>query len=481
MKNGLLALVLLAGPGLLPACALAQDGPTVLFSSLLCGALLAAGAALCELVVGSTITTWYGGWATAANAAAVAALWRRVRRRRARVVPTGTRAGGQAGWVWAAAAALAATCAWSLTALRAHLVGYDTHAIWVLHAMFAYGGHGQFLADLRRQAYAFSNPDYPPLASAAGALGFAAAGHVDYRQYVVVLACCNAAAIALAGAGVARLARSLTTTAARVAAVVVTAALSLVAFAVAGQYAVDGYADLLWSAAAVAAVVYGLVLPVERSNLRVAWMAATAAALTKNEGLTAAVVVLALVAVRYVPGGDAPAGRHLRGPRAPAAALAATWARRGALAVALALPGALWAIVVKLEGVGNTFFGGPTAGTPAARLTTTIPRLWAYLHVVPLALVVAVAGALTVGAARRAAGVANAGWLWATFCLWTASLVGTYTLGQLPVAWWLRTSADRTTIFPQMLLFAEMGIWAVLALEGRRRRPLPAAVGAGRA
>jgi hypothetical protein len=370
-------------------------------------------------------------------------------------------------------AIVGATCAWSLTALRAHLLGYDTHAIWVLHAMFAYGGHGQFLADLRRQAYGFSNPDYPPLTSAAGALGFVVAGHVDYRQYVVLLAGLNAAAVALVGAGVVRLARSLTSAAARVAAVVVTGALSLVGFAIAGQYAVDGYADLLWSAAAVAAVVYGLVLPRRGPNLRVAWMAATVAALTKNEGLSAALVVLALVAVRYVPPVDTPAGRHLPARQASAAALARTWTRRGALASALVLPGALWAIVVKLEGVGSTFFGEPTAGTPGSRLTTIIPRLWAYLHVVPLALAVAIAGAVVVRAARRAAGVANAGWLWATFCVWMASLVGTYTLGQLPVAWWLRTSADRTTIFPQMLLFAEMSVWAILAVERRRLRAAP--------
>ncbi len=473
MTHGVLVLLVLAGAGLLPACALVEDGPTVLFSSVLCGALLAAFAALGELAVGSTITTWFVAGAAVANVAAAAVLWHRRRAGGAPHTTAGARADGHAGWVWAAAVTLAGTCAWSLTALRAHLVGYDTHAIWVLHAMFAYGGHGQFLADLRRPAYGFSNPDYPPLASAAGALGFVVAGHVDYRQYVVLLAGLNAAAIALLGAGVARLARDLTSATARAAAVVVTAALSLVAFAIAGQYAVDGYADLLWSAAAVAAVVYGLVLPRRPSNLRVAWMAATVAALTKNEGLTAAVVVLALVAVRYVPAADAPAGRHLPAGTASAAALARTWVRRGALALALVLPGALWAIVVKLEGVGNTFFGGPAAGTPGARLTTTVPRLWAYLHVLPLALAVALAGAVVVGEARRAAGVANAGWLWATFFLWMASLVGTYTLGQLPVTWWLRTSADRTTIFPQMLLFAEMGIWAIMAVE--RRRPRAAA------
>ena len=445
-------------PGVLPALLVADDIAGVVFASALFGALMVAVAALCELVLGGGLVPWYVGWVVAVDLLCALALFGRLRSRPDAGVPA-VAGGGIAAWVLLGLAV--AALAWPATALGAHLIGYDAHAIWILHSIFVYGGHTQYLADLKNPAYAFSNPDYPPLASAAGALGFFVAGRVDYHLAVSVTTVLDAAAVGTLATGIARVARGTRSTPAAVAAVATASAVCLVCFGIGGQYAVDGYADLLWSAAAAAAVVYGLVLPRSPRHLAMAWLGATVAALTKNEGLIAAVIVLAVVAVRYVP--------TRRGSPV------ATWATRSATALALALPGAAWALAVKAEGVGNTFFGGPETGSASHRLTTTVSGLWPYLHLVPLAAAVAVAGALVLGRVRRDAVVANPAWLWATLALWTAGLLYTYTFGRLPIAWWLRTSADRTTIFPQVLLFAEMTVWTILALDRRGDRREPAA------
>lgn len=459
-------------PGLLPAYAMAGSFPTSLALSPLLGALIAAFAAMGELVIGGTLVVWYPVGIALCQVAAVIVIVSRARRR------SRTRARSIAGngWVWLALALIAGACGWALTGVRGDLVGYDAHAIWVMHAMFVYGGHGTFLADLRNPAYHFTNPDYPPLVPASMAVGFIVSGKVDYHLAVVLLAGLNAAALALLGTGVASVSQRLGSMSARVVAVVAAGALCLAGFGIAGQYAVDGYADLLWAAAAAGAVVYGLMLPRSGSHLAIAWACSTVAALTKNEGLIAAVVVLGLVACRYFPASSPRSGTHATtSVRDRIASLpgVVTWGRRLGVALLTILPGALWAVAVKAYGIGNVFFGAGRTEPVPSRLHTTADRLWAYLHVLPLALVVLVCGVLWLTSSRRALGLANPAWLWTTLVLWLASLVYTYAFGALPIDWWLRTSADRTTIFPQLLLITEMAIWAVVGVDswltGRKR------------
>ena len=50
-----------------------------------------------------------------------------------------------------------------------------------------------------------------------------------------------------------------------------------------------------------AAVIWGLVLPRRPQALGVAWICAAAASLTKNEGLTTALIIIVLIALRYRP------------------------------------------------------------------------------------------------------------------------------------------------------------------------------------
>ena len=114
------------------------------------------------------------------------------------------------------------------------------------------------------------------------------------------------------------------------------------------RYGLDGYADLLWAAAAVGAIIWGLVLPRSTQTLVIAWICAAVASLTKNEGLTTALVVLVLIALRYRPL-TLPWLRRLRAHPEIGASLtrrisvARRWTERAAFVVVPALPGLAWA------------------------------------------------------------------------------------------------------------------------------------------
>jgi hypothetical protein len=240
---------------------------------------------------------------------------------------------------------------------------------------------------------------------------------------------------------------------ARVAAVAAGGAVAVAGFAVSGPYAIEGYTDLVWAAFAAGAVIWGLVLPRGGRALAVAWICAAAASVTKNEGLTTALVILAAIALRYRP------------PSLPGPAVR-RWAGRAALVLAPALPGLAWAAMMRLIGVHDLFF---TAGSPESRLTragATILGMAGYLHVAPLAVAVLLAGCWLLRADRQRAGLANPAWLWACWLGSLAVIFGTYVLGDLEIHGWLANSVNRTTIFAQLLLYTEIAVWLVIAAHG---------------
>jgi hypothetical protein len=282
-------------------------------------------------------------------------------------------------------------------------------------------------------------------------LGFSIAGRVVYQLGVSVTAILNGFSVGLVGSGVVGLALHLKTTRARGAVLVGAPALCLAGLGIAGMYAVNGYADLLWASAATAAVVYGLVLPHSKRYLVVAWVSAAVAAFTKNEGLVAALIIVALMVFRY---SSAPGPSPKR------------WWRRAVRSIAFALPLLMWVVATRLEGVGNNFFGpSTTTQSIGLRLGLSVARLSSSLHIVPAAVAVVVLGSVVLSATRRRAGIANPAWLWIALGVWLAALLYTYAFGNLEIRWWLRTSAARTSIFPQLLLLTELVTWAVLACE----------------
>jgi hypothetical protein len=441
------ALVVLAvglgAAGVLPAVAVARRSAVVVFLAPLIGAGMAAVAATVELGVGGSLVADYVAVAAAVNLA-VAGWWLAARR---------TARPAAAAWGWSAGSLLVVLgcLAVPLVALRAPMFGWDANSIWLTHTLMVYGGHHELLTGLQNVAYRFSNPDYPPLVPAAGALAFKFYGLGNLHLAVDMTVLLTACAVGVTGMGIAA-AGSGGRRPARLAAVAAAGAICIVAFAVSSYSAVEGYTDLLWAAAAAGAVIWGLVLPRGSQELGVAWVCAMVASLTKNEGLTTALVVLVLIALRYRP-------LTLPGPTAR------RWAERAGFVLLPALPGLAWAGLMRHIGVQDAFFTSASAQTPLTRAGATLAGMAAHLAVAPVALAVLLAGCWWLRGDRERARLGNPAWLWIS-CLGSLAIIfATYLVGKLEIHSWLATSVSRTTIFAQVLLYCELAVWLVIAAD----------------
>jgi hypothetical protein len=442
------ALVVLAvglgAAGIVPAAAVARRSAVVVFLAPLIGAGMAAVAATVELGAGGSLVADYVAVAVAVNLAA--AGWWLATRRTARPerVPT---------WGWLAGSLLVVLgcLAVPLMALRTPMFGWDANSIWLTHTLMVYGGHHELLTGLQNMAYRFSNPDYPPLVPAAGALAFKFYGLGNLHLAVDMTVLLTACTVGVTGTGIAATGYG-GRRPARIAAVVTAGAICIVAFAVSSYSAVEGYTDLLWAAAAAGAVIWGLVLPQGTQVLGVAWVCAAVASLTKNEGLTTALIVLVLIALRYRP-------LTLPGPKAR------RWAERAAFVLLPALPGLAWAGLIRHIGVQDAFFKSASGETPLTRAGATLAGMAAHLAVAPVALAVLLAGCWWLREDRERAGLGNPAWLWIS-CLGSLAIIfATYLVGGLEIHSWLATSVYRTTIFAQVLLYCELAVWLVIAAD----------------
>lgn len=483
----LTVLVGLGVPGLLPAIAVARRSPAVIFLAPVIGAIFAAVAAELELGVGSSLFDWYLPIALVVNAALIT-WWLVIRASGTRLVlspaesavPPARRSGEAAPrsrfpeWAWYAitVATLLGALAVPLIALRGDRIGWDSNSIWMTHALMIFGGHQELLTSMQNRTYAFSNPNYPPLVPASGALAFKFFGMGSLLVAVDTTVFLTACALGVAGAGIVS-AASGASPLPRAVAVMTGGALCIAGFAVSNKYGVDGHADLLWAAAAAAAIIWGLVLPRSTQALAMAWTCAVAASLTKNEGLTTALIVLVLIALRYRPlriprligrAGSRPAGwpALTRWARA--------WAERAAFVLAPAVPSLAWAGLIHLLGIHDAFFSASSGQSLLTRAHFTINAMSVRLRIVPVAFVMLVAGSLVLRRYRRSARLANPAWLWTAWLGSLAIIFATYVFGAYPIRWWLITSVDRTTIFAQVLLYADICIWLVIALVGASGR-----------
>lgn len=458
MNAFLVLVVVLAAAGLLPALAVARQSVVVVFLAPLTGAGLAAVAAVIEFGVGGTLPEDYLWVAIAVNAAVVA--WWLTAGRTVRPV-TGP-------WWWSVAtvAAVLGGLVIPVNDLRVPAIGADPGNIWLTHALLAYGGHHEYFTGLQGVGYRFSNPDYPPLVPAVEALAFKFRGLADLHLGVDITLLLTACALGVVAVGIATAGVAAAVSSGRqsapIAGIVAAGAICLVGFAVSGVDAADGYTDLLWAAAAVAAVIWGLVLPRGPVALGVAWICALAASLTKNEGLTTALVILVLIALRYRP-------LRLRGPQLR------DWAERIAFAVVPALPGLAWAGTMHELGVTDNFFTSGSGESLGIRASTTVSGIAAHLHAVgPVAVAVLLVGCLFLRGDRERDGFGNPAWLWLA-CLGSLTILFvTYLVGKIEINAWLASSAMRTTTFAQVLLYADIAIWLVIAADAvtePRKRP----------
>jgi hypothetical protein len=450
-------------PGLLPALAVARRSAAVIFLAPIIGACMAAVGAELELGIGGSLLACYLVVAVAVNIGVVA-WWLAAGRFRQ------SWAGLPLDWSIATVVVMLDALVIPLTALRAPLFGRDAEQIWLTHAMMIYGGHHQMLTSLTNPAYWSGNPDYPPLVPAAGALAFGFFGLGNLHIAIDMTVLLNACALGMLGTGIATVGsagRPLT----RMCAIVAGAAVCLAGFAVAGIFGVNGYADLLWAAVAAAAIVWGLVLPRSTQALSIAWICAAAASLTKNEGLTTAFIVLVLIAFRYRPP-KLPWLQRLRaqpGSRRDAEVTlrqtVRSWAECAAFIVVPALPGLAWAGLARHIGLKNRFLSSSSTETMTLRADVTIHGIAGHLAVAPVAAAVLVAGCLFLRRDRQRAGLGNPAWLWLAWLGSLAIIFATYVIGPLEIYSWLANSVNRTTIFAQLLLYAELAIWLVIAVD----------------
>ncbi len=96
----------------------------------------------------------------------------------------------------------------------------------------------------------------------------------------------------------------------------------------------------------------------------------------------------------------------------------------------------------------------------------------AHLGVLPAALAVLIIGCCFLRGQRRTGRAwptrPGSGWPGSAR---SSTIFATYVFGDMGIRIWLRTSVDRTTIFAQLLLYAEIALWLVVALDaatGRR-------------
>lgn len=453
-----LSLVVLGVAGAVPVVTIVGVRWRVFLLAPLAGAVLAAVAGACTLAIAGAIVPWFAALAVVAALVSLGLETRfhLLRRSLRRKEPASVR---RAGWV-AALLILAATT-WSLRPLRVPSVGWDARVIWLLRASWFAGGHGLLSASFRNPTAVLAHSSYPPLISAAVAVSWNVTGVHSDRLGVVVVALLNACAVAAlgwalveAGLGAARRADP---GARRTLALVVGAAagplLVLAAFGVAGPFATNGYADPLWSFAAAGAIGYGLLLPFGARRLATAALLVAVAGLTKQEGVATAMALTILLLLRALA--------HYS--RAGAARRAATgWCIAAGLAGLAFL--AVWPVLGRvLHAPPDVNTSGSRIGTFGHRADLTVHWMSPHLHVLLLAVPVAVVGSLFLRRERRAAGLGNDAWSWAGLVSGLLVVGWAYATGPGDTMLWLLTSVHRTTMFPAITAWLIVGGWAVAA------------------
>jgi len=350
-----------------------------------------------------------------------------------------------------AAVAGLAVAGWSLSALRAPWVGFDARGIWMLHAVWFAAGHTASLRALRSTGMPFAHPSYPPLIGGSVAVAWEITRDHAYRLGVVLVACLNATAALALGWAMFEVARRAATIRHHRGAVgvlwagaVVSGLMVLAAFGVAGPFATNGYADMLWSAAAAGAVLYGLVLGSDASDLGAAAILLAVAGLTKDEGIAVGLCIVALMTLRRLAA------------RRP-------WLKQLAAGAVAAAGLSAWPVLIRILGVEpNVSNIGARQGDDLQRARLTFDAMVPHLHVLLLALPVALVGAALAVRARDDTSLGNDAWSWAAITLGTAVIASVYVTGPGNVEFWLVTSVHRTTMFTALALWCEVGAWTII-------------------
>jgi dolichol-phosphate hexosyltransferase len=444
-----IALVLLVAAGAPTAYVLTRRPLLSAVLAPLVTALTASLGAILMLLVGGRMIWWTGALIVAQYAAAPLLIRRTGGMR---PLPYGSRADV----FWYVAPLVP-----PFTMVLAPPVQFDANSIWWLHAIYLSKSADVARTSMAGPLFFNTHPDYPPLASAPVGVIFNVLGY-ELRLAQFTSSVITFAAIAMLSYAV-RAVTAGTVTAGAVTAGTATAggvrtwisrlAGVLVALSMWGQAewgVAGGMSDAPWTAAFVA----GAVLLLLRDRpfgpplipAAVPLLLLSVAALTKNEGLVAVVVVAALVLVRE--------RRHLR---------------RALLVAVPVLAGAAWSVVARLVGAKSDLadrfpllFTGDIEildrlGPSRAAVQEQVGRA------VVLGLVVAVLGAVFLGGRRRALKIGSDLWLWIVIGVYTTVLLTTYVVSPYDLKWHLPTSIDRATLPILVMTCASVAVWGATA------------------
>jgi hypothetical protein len=488
----IIGLTVLASAGLLPTVALIGLRLVTVPLLPLVGAVVAAMAATCFMALGWSFTGWFGALAAAGALIAVAHWIIRPDRRPWRgSTDPGTRRGLWPGVVGAVGAvAILGACVWCLRGLATPTVGFDARALWLMRAGWFLQSHHQLLVDMRVRDVVLVQTPYPPLVSASTALAWSVTGNESVRLGVVIIALLNTCALAVAAFALVESARQFArrllaadqdgagSSASRAVAlreqvpltplvvgIASAALLVFVAFGITEPFMTNGYADPIWSLAAVGAVAYGLQLGINRVNQGVTLILVLVAGMSKNEGVVTAVALIALVAIR---GLAAMSGeeRHRR------------WWRPILLGLAQLTAVAAWPALMRVIHARGVSMSYSPLHDMAGRARTAYDGMSPYLHVIVLAVPVAVVGGVVLSRVRRRSGVANDWWAWAGLASGLGAVGGAYVTSNASVQVWLVGTVDRVTEFPALTAWWIVAMWAVVAAgtpaaTRRHASPLP--------
>jgi len=226
-----------------------------------------------------------------------------------------------------------------------------------------------------------------------------------------------------------------------------------VAAGITEPFITNGYADPLWSLAAIGAVAYGLQLRDERSARAAAVILVLVAGLTKEEGFATSVALVVLIAARSVglPG--------LRGARD-------RWVAPVVVAVCELALLAWWPELMKAihaRGATTSF----SLSQDIAHRTDAVARgMSPYLHVLVLALALSVVGGLILRPVRRVSGSGNDLWAWSALIVGLVALGGALVTGSAAIGPWILSTVHRITEYPALQGWWIVGFWVVVAAAG---------------